>query len=108
MSKGLYGTKRWTRLRERILRRDDYMCQVSKRYGRKIEATTVHHIFPAADYPEYQWCDWNLISVCAVVHNSFHDRETRALTEEGMKLLRKTARERGIKIDDPRPELPEK
>lgn len=99
MSKGIYGTKRWIKLRERILRRDGYLCQVSKRYGRKVEATTVHHIFPAADYPEYQWCDWNLISVCSVVHNSFHDRDTRELTEEGMRLLRKTAREKGIKIE---------
>ena len=101
MGKGIYGTGRWLRLRERILRRDGYLCQVSKRYGKLVEATTVHHIFPAADYPEYQWCSWNLISVCANVHNSFHDRETNALTDEGMRLLRKTARAQKILLDPP-------
>ena len=98
MSNGIYGTKRWTKLRESVLKRDGYLCQVSKRYGKMLEATTVHHIFPAADYPEYQWCPWNLISVCAVVHNSFHDRDTGELTEEGKRLLRRVARERGINI----------
>lgn len=101
MSKGIYGTKRWISLRERVLKRDNYICQVSKRYGRNVEATTVHHIFPAADYPQFAFCAWNLISVSASVHNSFHDRETNALTEEGLKLLRKTAREQGIELDPP-------
>ena len=27
------------------------------------EANTVHHIYPADEYPQYAWCDWNLISV---------------------------------------------
>ena len=98
MSKGIYGTKRWIKLRERILRRDGYLCQISKRYGRHVEATTVHHIFPAADYPEYQWCDWNLISLSKSAHGKMHDKENGELTEEGMHLLRKTAQARGIKI----------
>ena len=94
----IYKTKRWERLRDRILRRDNYECQVSRRYGRHVEATTVHHIFPVSRYPEYAWSEWNLISVCAQVHNSFHDRDTNELTPAGMELLRKTARERGISI----------
>lgn len=101
MSKGIYATTRWIKLRQRVLRRDGYMCQISKRYGRHVEATTVHHIFPVSDYPQYAFCSWNLISVSASVHNTFHDRETDALTDEGMRLLRKTARERGIIIGPP-------
>lgn len=93
-----YKSKRWKRLREAILRRDGYTCRISARYGKSVAATTVHHIFPAAKYPEYQWSAWNLISVSTAVHNSFHDRDTDELTEEGMKLLRKTARERGIEL----------
>ena len=27
------------------------------RYGRIVEATTVHHIWPAEAWPEYAWCD---------------------------------------------------
>lgn len=81
-----YKSKRWKRLRERILRRDDYMCQVSKRYGRRVEANTVHHIYPADEYPEYQWCEWNLISLSQSVHNEMHVRDTDELTEKGKAL----------------------
>ena len=55
-----YKSKRWKNKREAILRRDGYMCQLSKRYGRHVEATTVHHIFPASycekqNYPREKW-----------------------------------------------------
>ena len=71
-----YKSRRWLRLRAKVLRRDSYMCQVSLRYGRHIEANTVHHIFPVSKYPEYQWCEWNLISLDAAVHNSMHIRDS--------------------------------
>ena len=56
------------------------------------EATVVHHIFPAEEYPEYEWEDWNLISISQEIHNRLHDRNTRKLTENGRKLMQKTAR----------------
>lgn len=84
-----YKSKRWKKLRERILRRDDYMCQVSKRYGRRVEANTVHHIYPADQYPEYQWEDWNLISLSQSVHNEMHVRDSAELTEKGKALQRR-------------------
>lgn len=90
-----YKSKRWKRLRERILRRDDYMCQVSKRYGRRVEANTVHHIYPADEYPEYQWKDWNLISLSAEAHNAMHDRNTNELTAAGEALRRETGMAQG-------------
>ena len=31
-----YKSTKWKRKREKILRRDGYMCQVSKRYGKRI------------------------------------------------------------------------
>lgn len=95
-----YKSKRWKRLREKILRRDGYMCQVSKRQGRMVEANTVHHIFPVEDYPEYMWSEWNLISLSSEQHNFMHDRGTRRLTEEGRRLLVEKAEERGIKVMD--------
>lgn len=91
-----YKSRRWLRLRERILKRDNYMCQVSLRYGRHIEANTVHHIFPVSKYPEYQWCEWNLIAVDRAVHNSLHIRDTDDLTDEGQRLMDRLARRRGI------------
>lgn len=91
-----YKSKRWKKLREKILRRDGYMCQASLRYGRHIEADTVHHVFPASKFPEYQWETWNLISLCAGEHNAMHIRESDELTDKGMKLQERIARQNGI------------
>lgn len=74
------------------------MDQVLKRYGKMREATMVHHIFPADEYPEYRLCDWNLISVSLATHNRLHDRVTDELTPEGVELLRRTARSNGVPI----------
>lgn len=95
-----YKTGRWLALRERILRRDGYMCRESLRYGKRAEATTVHHIFPRREFPEYQWEPWNLISLAGDVHDRMHDRTGERLTERGRDLLRRTARAAGIEIPD--------
>ena len=65
-----------------------------------IEANTVHHIFPVSKYPEYQWCEWNLISLSREAHNRMHIRETDELTEDGLRLMRRTARKENITIND--------
>lgn len=75
-----YKSARWKKLREKVLRRDGYMCQISKRYGIARKAQTVHHIFPREEFPEYQWCTWNLISLSTEAHNKLHDRNKDALT----------------------------
>ena len=95
-----YKSRRWRRLRERILKRDGYMCQESKRYGKMIEANTVHHIFPASRFPEDQWSEWNLVSLSTAAHNRMHIRDTDELTEEGMRLMKRAARRQGITISD--------
>lgn len=87
-----YTSKRWIRLRQKILKRDNYMCQYSKRYGRMIQADTVHHILPAERYPEYEWCEWNLISLSKEAHNIMHDRDSHELTDEGLKLQERLKR----------------
>lgn len=74
------------------------MCQIARRYGKTVEANTVHHIFPRKDYPQYAWCDWNLISVSAEMHNKLEDRFTGKLTADGRELMRRTAKERGIRL----------
>lgn len=93
-----YKGKRWKRLRAAVLRRDGYLCQESLRYGRHIEADTVHHIFPVDKYPEYQWESWNLVSLSGAVHNRMHVRDTQELTDEGRALMERTARRRNIEI----------
>jgi 5-methylcytosine-specific restriction endonuclease McrA len=94
-----YKSARWKAKRSVILRRDRYKCQLSARYGKNVPADTVHHIFPREQYPEYKYAAWNLIAVCAKVHDELHDRASGALTEKGMDLLRRTARRRGIRLE---------
>lgn len=85
-----YKSKRWVAKRRKILRRDKYLCQISLRYGRRVEADTVHHIYPAAQYPQYAFCDWNLISVSRQAHNRLHNRNDNSLTAEGIALMERT------------------
>lgn len=85
-----YTTRRWRRLRESILRRDGGRCREAARYGMTVVATTVHHIWPAEDFPEYAWKPWNLISLSSKNHDAMHDRLTRKLTERGESWRRRT------------------
>lgn len=85
-----YKTKQWKLKRAKIMRRDKYQCQISKRFGKSVEATTVHHIYPLEDYPQFALCDWNLISVGDKVNNQLHDRKTGKLTKLGLDLMART------------------
>lgn len=87
----MYRTTRWKRKRKQILRRDKYLCQYYKRFGKRIDADTVHHIYPVGQYPEYAYCNWNLISLSGEAHNAMHDRITHELTGEGKRLQEKTS-----------------
>ena len=85
-----YQSEKWKRKRRKILRMDGYVDRVAARYGRTLEAAVVHHIYPAEEYPEYAWCDWNLISVSLATHNRLENRKTGELTELGLALQRRT------------------
>lgn len=85
-----YHSARWKKKHNHILRLDGYKDRIALRYGKVIEATVVHHIYPADEYPEYRYCDWNLISVSFATHNKLENRATGELTEEGLKLMRRT------------------
>lgn len=95
-----YESQKWKDKRARILRRDAYQCQVSKRYGRLVPAELVHHIFPLDEFPEFAFADWNLISVSQRIHNKLHDRQSNELTEEGRLLLERTARKNNIEVPE--------
>lgn len=96
-----YLSRRWEHLRARVLRRDHYECQWSKRYKAVPDpAECVHHIFPREHFPEYEWEPWNLISLSIKGHNRMHDRETHELTREGYELLYRTARKQKIENVD--------
>ena len=89
-----YRGKRWEAKRKRILKRDGWICREYKRFGKKKPATHVHHIFPAEEYPQYAWCDWNLLSLCLSAHDEMHDRQTGAITEKGKVWQRRVENER--------------
>lgn len=78
-----YKQKKWISKRNRILRRDEYLCRQCKRYGKVTGAYTVHHIYPLEDYPEYKLTSDNLLSLCAECHGKMHNRKTNELTELG-------------------------
>ena len=101
-----YKTKRWEHKRDLILRRDDYQCQESKRYGRRIEASEVHHILPREFFPEYEWESWNLISLSGPMHNKMHSRSTHGLTERGFQLAEKISLKQGLNFDELKEKMP--
>lgn len=67
-----YNSPAWKRKRKAILRRDGYMCRRCRRYGKRTEATTVHHIKHLDSFPELALADSNLISLCDKCHNKEH------------------------------------
>ena len=95
-----YESRRWKQKRKHILLRDRWIDQVAIRDGMKIEADTVHHILPREDWPQYQWCDWNMISVNGrLTHKGrLHERYSGKLTKLGRQLMRETALANGVKL----------
>ena len=85
-----YSGAKWKKKRLKILRLDGYRDRVSAMFGKTEEATIVHHIYPSGEYPEYQWCDWNLISVSTKTHNKLENRQTGELTKLGRMLMERT------------------
>jgi len=82
-----HKSTRWERKRAAILRRDEYLCQECKRYGKSVAASPVHHICPVESHPELAYADSNLISLCNKCHNEMHDRTTDQLTSKGLALI---------------------
>ena len=70
-----YHTMRWRKLRTAIMRRDGYMCQEALRFGKHVEAETVHHCCPAEEYPEFAWAPWNLVSITIEAHRAMHNAD---------------------------------
>lgn len=85
-----YKSSKWKRLAKRAMIRDNYQCQISKRYGKNVPAKVVHHIYPVEHFPEYAYSLWNLICLSEAEHNRVHDRKTGKLTEAGLNLMRRT------------------
>ena len=75
-----HKTIKWKSKREKILKRDEYMCRECKRYGKTTEATMVHHVIPLDQRIDLGLNSKNLISLCKVCHGKMHDRVSDLLT----------------------------
>lgn len=89
MTKDFYKSTRWKTKRTNILKRDDYLCVNCKRYGKSVQATTVHHIQPIGINVELRLSSNNLISLCSKCHDKMHDRSNNELTPLGKYYLEK-------------------
>lgn len=78
-----YQGQKWKKKAAHIRRLDGYKDVVESWFGRTVEGTHVHHIYPAKEYPQWQWADWNLITVSLATHNKLENRMTGELTEFG-------------------------
>ena len=67
-----YDSAKWHRVRAAILARDGYLCQECKKFGRRTEAVTVHHIIHLEDNRALAYKAENLISLCRKCHNKAH------------------------------------
>lgn len=81
--KDFYKNTKWKGKRERILKRDEYVCRECKRYGKNVAASTVHHVIPLDQRPELKYSNDNLISLCSKCHDKMHDRTNNELTKLG-------------------------
>lgn len=79
-----YQSYKWQKKSKHILKLDRGQDRVAALFGKNLEATIVHHIYPAKEYPEYAWSDWNLISVSVRTHNKLENRKTGELSELGL------------------------
>ena len=73
-----YRSTKWKQKREAILRRDNYLCQNCKRYGRYVEAVAVHHIKHYDEFPELALDNNNLVSLCNACHNKAHPEKPKS------------------------------
>lgn len=82
-----YKSTKWKAKRITILKRDNYLCQECKRYGKSTGATTVHHVKPLEFNYNLRLDSNNLISLCSKCHDKMHDRSNNNLTDLGNKLI---------------------
>ena len=86
-------TRKWEKFRDKILRKYNYLCQESLRYGISEPAEMVHHIFPVSEYPELEFQEWNCIPLTNKRHNTFHDRTNDKVIGQGISWQKKRKRE---------------
>lgn len=67
-----YLSKYWLKCREKVLQRDDYLCQICLDHDVVTPADLVHHIEALKEQPDKALDMDNLQSVCHSCHNKLH------------------------------------
>lgn len=89
---GIYNTPEWKSKRIVILKRDGYKCRECKRFGKVIEADTVHHILPVEERPDLRLTNSNLLSLCEEHHEKMHNKYNNTLSKLGEDWKSRTVR----------------
>lgn len=85
-----YNSKKWRKKSKKIIEKNHFYCAESLRYGKRVDAEVVHHIYPVDEYPEYAYADWNLLPLTKANHNKMHIRDTQELSDLGKAWQRRT------------------
>ena len=75
-----YHWAAWERLRDEVLRLDNYECQLCKARGKHRRAVVVHHVKHVRERPDLALSVWDeasgerqLVSVCKECHTKIHE-----------------------------------
>lgn len=78
-----YHSAAYKRWREAVLRRDKYLCQICKRYGRTdadglpVRGNVAHHIKTVEEHPELRLRVENGMCICEKCHNRIHPEKPK-------------------------------
>ncbi len=78
--KKFYKSKEWKRLREYILKRDNYMCAECIKVDKVTTCNTVHHLVEIREDFSKALDESNLVTICHDCHNKIHKRFTPPYT----------------------------
>ena len=69
-----YQTAKHKEWRAKVLRKDKYLCQECRRYGRNTPATHAHHVRSREEHPELAYVVSNGQALCTACHNKVEPR----------------------------------
>jgi len=72
----IYSRSEWRELNKRILKRDNYQCQLCGAKHTQGNRLVVHHRYPISSFPEFIDKEWNLVTVCEECHKKLHKVRT--------------------------------
>lgn len=72
--KKFYKSTEWKRLRDYVLKRDNYICQECIKEDKITTCNTVHHIVEVREDFSKALNEDNLVTLCHECHNKIHKR----------------------------------